>query len=139
MPVAHCIASCTVFAPLFWISSAVITVTFAGSVLASTGASGRRVLETTTSRVSITSSDWAWVVEAMRQDNRTTQTENPVRCIRTETSLRLEGSSRNVRRMGLLTCGSSLPCAFPYALAHSGNRAELLPAYSGGTVMDLHH
>jgi hypothetical protein len=67
--------------------------------------------------------------------------------------------------MGLLTCGSSLPCAFPSEdvnreslfvnrkdlflrltvheqrlTSHdSGIRAELLPAYSGGTVMDLHH
>ena|SRR6476659_3790043 len=48
--------SCTVFAPDFLISLAVIMVTFAGSVRASTASPGRRVQEITTSFTSKTSS-----------------------------------------------------------------------------------
>src|SRR5512134_1143836 len=54
-------------------------------------------------------------------------------------SLMLEGLSRYVRRLGLLTRGSTRVHAFPCASAHSGSCADSLPAYSGGTVMAFHH
>src|SRR4026208_157110 len=118
-----------------------MTVTFAGSVLASTGASGRRALETTTSRVSITSSDCAATRPVAVKNKVAARIGTQKRCRRnlTMTSLRLEGLYRNIRQLGVLTRGSSFPCAFPCAETHSDFCAGSLPAYSGGTVMALHH
>ena len=40
--------------------------------------------------------------------------------------------------LGFLTCGFSFFCAFSWAHSPQWPVAESLPAYSGGTVLDLH-
>ncbi|SLM49719.1 protein of unknown function [Nitrospira japonica] len=143
-----CLTGTSVFVALTMTSGASRTVDRSTGILSGGAAAGSPAWSGTGDSAEIGPAPWpgigassaeaAWRGTKMPSANTSARNPNETEHGDMRTSLWLEGCYF-LRQLGLLTHGSTFPCAFPWNDVHSGVAAGSLPVYSGGTVMDSHH